>query len=78
MSATACDKSALAPREHQGPRSVAPGHTPEGHAMDQDRNVGKRFSRERFRLTGAGTIGAGILIVLVIGWVVYTTGFLRA
>ena len=46
--------------------------------MDQERNVEKRFSRERFRLTGAGTISAGILIVLVIGWVVYTTGYLKA
>lgn len=44
--------------------------------MDQERNVEKRFSRERFALGRAGTILAILLIVAVIGWVVYATGFL--
>lgn len=44
--------------------------------MDQDRNVEKRFTRERFRLSGTGTIVAVVLIVAVLGWIVYATGFL--
>lgn len=44
--------------------------------MDQDRNIEKRFSRERFGLGRLGTTVAILLIVAVIAWVVYATGFL--
>jgi hypothetical protein len=44
--------------------------------LDQERNVEKRFSRERFGFGRLGNTIAILVILAVIVWLVYTTGFL--